>query len=282
MSDPKIGLALGGGAARGLAHIEMLHAFDDLGIKPAVLSGCSAGSLVAAGYAAGMSAAEIEDHARSRLSNRLDAMRLMVSSRTGSMLDFVSLKGFGSLQIDGKAIVQFALPSSVPDLIEELAIPLLIVATDYAAMSEKVFRSGPLRQAVAASVAIPGIIDGPAISGRLMIDGGMTNPVPFDILKPLADIVIAVDVTGRPSTGKGKHPSNMELGIGGMVIAFHQIAALKRKIDPPDFYFQPPVEQFQAHEFFRLNEILEAARPSRDALKRSLEDIVNSGVKSGA
>ena len=179
-----------------------------------------------------------------------------------------------------KQYAKLALPETLPDRIEALPTPLMIIATDYLAMAETVFTDGPLRQAVAASVAIPGIISGPVIDGRIMIDGGMTNPVPFDVLKAHADIVIAIDVTGRPSAGKRKHPTNMELGIGGMVIAFHQIAALKRKIDPPDFYFQPAVERFQAHDFFHLNDILEAARPARDDLKRALEDALNARIKS--
>jgi NTE family protein len=149
-------------------------------------------------------------------------------------------------------------------------------------MSEKTFSTGSLRQALAASVAIPGLIGGPTIDGMLMVDGGVVNPVPFDILKPRADIVIAIDVTGRPSSSKRKHHSNMELGIGGMLIAFHQIAVLKRKIAPPDYYFEPALEKFQAHDFFHIGDILKAAKPSRDALKRTLEDVMNCLVKSGA
>ena len=282
MTTPTIGLALGGGAARGLAHIEMLHAFDDLGLVPSMIAGCSSGALIGAGYASGLSGAEIESHARTVLANPRMALRHIMDTKQGSMFDLLKLGGLGSMQLDGIGIASIALPEGLPANIEDLKIPLRIVATDFYGLKQVVFDHGSLVQAIGASVAIPGIIAGPEIDGRLMIDGGMTNPVPFDLLKRKADIVVAIDVTGKPSHGKRSRPSNLNLAIGGMNIAFHQIAALKRKADPPDIYIEPGVEAFQAHEFFKLDDILKSARPAREQLKRALEDAMEARVKSSS
>jgi NTE family protein len=280
LTNPTIGLALGGGAARGLAHIEILHALDDLGIRPAAIAGCSIGALVGAAYAAGKSAAEIEDHARTVLANPGKALRHIVDKTQGSMFSLLKVGGFGSLQLSGIEIVNLSLPPGVPELMEDLPIPFKTVATDFFAIEQVVFEKGPVVPAVAASLAIPGIIAGPEINGRTLIDGGMTNPVPSDLLPSHIAITTAIDVTGKPSRGKRSKPSNMNLAIGGMIIAFHQIAALKRAANPPDIYIEPAVEGFQAHEFFKLDDILMAARPSRDQFKQELEDAMEARVKS--
>ncbi|MGI9463768.1 MAG: patatin-like phospholipase family protein, partial [Aestuariivirgaceae bacterium] len=259
MSDHRIGLALGGGSARGLAHITMLEAFDELGIKPVAIVGTSAGALIGSAYASGLSANEIREHARSLLSRRRDAARHILTNRSGGLLDLFDLKGFGSMQIDGAELTRLALPDQVAKRIEDTEIPFQIITTDFYEQREIALTSGPMAEGVAASIAIPGIISAPAIGGKVLVDGGMTNPVPFDKLPDTCTFTIAIDVTGRPVRSGQKHPTNARLMIGAVLTLFHQIADLRRQKDPPDLYLEPDVDAFQAQDFFKLDGILKAA-----------------------
>ncbi len=269
MSDIKIGLALGGGSARGLAHIPMLEVFDEMGLKPAVIAGCSMGSLIAAGYAGGLSAKEIRERAETLLANRLGALRYALGS--GNPLNLLALKGFASLHLQGETIARLALPATIPALIEEMPIPLKIIATDFDAMEEKVIETGPVIKAVAASIAIPGVILGPQYDGHAFVDGGITNPVPFNHVREGCDIVVAVDVTGRPRPGNGGARRNMDLATGSMLIMFHQIASLRRALSPPDIYICPALQDFSAGDFFRVQEFFAASAQAKDQLKYELE-----------
>ena len=276
MNDPKIGLALGGGSARGLAHIPMLEVFDELGLKPTLIAGCSIGSLVGCGYAAGMSAKEIRDRAERLLSNRIDAMRYVFGHKRTRLRDLLALKGLASFHIDGETLVGLALPEELPQRIEDLPIPFKVVTTDYDTMQERVFTSGPLRRAVAASLAIPGVILGPKIDGRVHVDGGVTNPVPFDHVREGMDIVVAIDVTGRPRPPVRAHHTNMELAIGSLLIMFREVARLRRAVSPPDIYIEPTLIDFSGGDFFKIKAMFDAAQPAKDQLKRELERKIRS------
>jgi NTE family protein len=267
----KIGLALGGGGARGLAHIPMLEVFDELGIKPAIIAGCSMGALVGAAYAAGMSGKDIRSHAEKMLSNRMDTMRYVFGTRKSKIGEILSLKGMLSLHLQGEKLVDLALPDTLVQNIEDTNIPLRVITTDYARMEEHVISRGNIVQAVGASIAIPGVIVAPRIDGSLHVDGGVTNPVPFDHVRDGMDLVVAIDVTGRPKHSERVHPSNMELAIGSMLIMFNQLAELRRAAAPPDIYIKPNIEGFGTGDFFKVHELLAAAEPSKDKLKRALE-----------
>lgn len=270
MSDPKIGLALGGGSARGLAHIPMLEVFDELGLKPSVIAGSSIGALIGAAYAGGMTAKEIRERAEMLLANRLGAMRYVFGARKTRLADLLALRGLASLHVQGEKLVDLALPDHLPVNIEDMPITFKVVTTNYDLMTEHVFESGPMLRAVAASIAIPGVILGPVIDGHIHVDGGITNPLPFDHVREGTDIVIAVDVTGRPRKPAGKHHSNMELAVGSLLIMFRQVANLKRAISPPDIYVESLMD-FSAGDFFKVQELLKAAEPAKDQLKRELE-----------
>jgi NTE family protein len=267
----KIGLALGGGGARGLAHIPMLEVFDELGIKPAIIAGCSMGALVGAAYAAGMSARDMRLQAEKILGNRMDAARYVFGTKKSKLGDILSLQGLLSLHLQGEKLVELVLPEKMVKNIEDTAIPLRIVATDFERMEEHVLSRGNLVRAVAASIAIPGVIVAPVIDGHIHVDGGVTNPVPFDHVREGMDLVVAIDVTGKPKPSKRAHHSNMELALGSMLIMFNQLAELRRAANPPDIYIKPDVDQFGARDFFKTREIFETAAASKDKLKRALE-----------
>jgi NTE family protein len=271
----RIGLALGGGAARGLAHIPMLEVFDELGLKPAVIAGTSIGSVIGAAYAAGMSAKDIRAHSEMLLSSRTDALRHVFRNRKAKLSELVSLKGLGSLRIKGETLADVALPDHLPKNIEDLPIPFKTIATDYDLQEERVITSGNLVRAVAASIAIPGIIEGPRIDGHVYVDGGVVNPVPFDHVRVGTDLTVAIDVTGRPTALRRPNHSNLEVAIGSLLIMFHQIADLRHAANPPDIYIEPELEAFGGLDFFKPREMWKAAQPAKEQLKRALDLRIN-------
>jgi NTE family protein len=273
VSTPRIGLALGGGGARGLAHIAMIEVFDELGIRPVVIAGTSMGALVGAAYASGLEARAIREHAERVLASKVELARLLFHTGEGGpgVFDLIEFKLFGPMLMNGESLVRIVMPPGVADLVEETAIPLKIVATDFFGRHEVVIEAGRMGTAVAASIAIPGVISGPRIDGRVMVDGGITNPVPFDHVRAGTDITVAVDVIGGPVPRTSKGPSNFDLALGGSQILMRQIARLKCEARPPDIYIEPLLDRFRVLEFFRAQEILAAADPAKDDLKRKLE-----------
>ncbi len=271
MSGLSIGLALGGGSARGLAHIPVLEVFDELGIKPKVIAGCSIGSLLGAAYAGGMSAREIRERAELLLSDRIGALKFAFGQKRVNPFELLALRGLASLHVHGEKLAGLVLPESLPALIEDLPIPFKVIATDFDAMEERVIERGPLAKAVGASIAIPGVILGTQYDGHSYVDGCVTNPVPFNHVRDGVDIVVAVDVSGRPREANGANRSNMELAVGSLLILFNQVASLRREISPPDIYVRPAIDSFSGGDFFRIREVLEQAQPAKDQLKRELE-----------
>ena len=271
MSTPRIGLALGGGSARGLAHIPMLEVFDELGIKPSVIAGCSIGALVGAAYASGLPARDLRAHAVQLLANRVQAVKYLFGAKRARLGDLLARQNFFTLQIDGERLLGFVFPDGVARRVEDTVIPLKIVTTEFTSRAERVITAGPMNQAVAASIAIPGLISGPVLGGKVFVDGGITNPVPFDHAREGSDFVVAIDVTGRVKEPRRAQYTNSELAIGSMLIMFHQIASLRRAINPPEIYIEPPIERFSGVDFFRAAEMMEVASKGKDAFKRALE-----------
>jgi NTE family protein len=274
VTSPKIGIALGGGGARGFAHIPLLEAIDEMGITPTMLAGCSMGAVVGAAYASGMSGKDIRAHVDSLLANRIEFVRYVFGKRQTKITDLLSFGSLQSLHLEGAKLADLALPDHLPKMLEDTKIPLKLVATDFELMQETVFTRGPLLEAVGASIAIPGVIAAPRINGRLHVDGGVTNPVPFDHLRAECDIVVAIDVTGKPKPVSSKKPGNLETAIGSLFIMFNQLAASRRALNPPDVYITPAVDQFTTGDLFRAKEIIAAAEPAKDELKRKLEKLL--------
>jgi NTE family protein len=277
----RVGLALGGGGARGLAHIPMLEAFDELGVKPATIAGCSMGGLVAACYAGGMTGVELREHVVQLLADKLTFAKYVFGSRKTKVTDLLNLGSLTALHLSGEKLADLAMPDHLPKLIEDFATPLKLISTNFETMTEVLHERGPVITAVAASIAIPGVILGPVIGGQLHVDGGVVNPVPFDHVRDGNDIVVAIDVTGRPkplTNGKG---SNIEIAVGSLLIMFHKLAESRRALSPPDVYITPSVDGFAAGDFFRVQEILAAAQPAKEQLKRLLDKQLNATLIGG-
>jgi NTE family protein len=279
VSAPRIGVALGGGGARGLAHIAILEAFDELGIRPHRMAGTSMGALVGAAYASGLPARELREHAQDTLANRVQLARRLLSRSDASLAALISFESFGPMMVNGLRLTQLFFPKGVAENIENTVIPFTVSATDYFDRKEIVIAKGALREAVAASIAIPGLIAGPRINDRFVIDGGMVNPVPISHVKRHVDLTVSIDVTGGPVPGGPRRPTNTELIFGASQIMQRQIALLRKKDNPPDIAIEPSVEQFKVLEFFKIRRILAAAEPAKERLKRQLAIAIEHEMK---
>ncbi|MDW8336648.1 MAG: patatin-like phospholipase family protein [Tepidimonas sp.] len=176
---PRIGLALGSGAARGWAHIGVLRVLQEAGLEPDIVCGTSIGALVGAAYAAG----------------ELDRLEPWVRSLGWrQVVGLIDLRLDGGL-IEGDKLEAFFRSRFVDGGIEALPKPLGCVATELATGREVWLRSGPVIDAVRASIAIPGVFTPAVVEGRLLVDGGLVNPVPVSLARAMgADFVIAVDL----------------------------------------------------------------------------------------
>ncbi|WP_062229450.1 patatin-like phospholipase family protein [Aureimonas frigidaquae] len=267
---PRIGVALGGGGARGLAHIHALHAFDDLGIKPDRIAGTSIGALIGAAYASGLSASVIEEFMLDMLGNkRLVAGRLW-STRPSSFSQFLADGGFRLGQLNAERVVGAFLPLEMPARFEELSIPLTVTATDFYAGRVMALESGDLLSAVAASAALPAIFRPVRREGLVLIDGGICDPLPFDMLTGRVDLNIAVDVTGGPMATSNALPTPTEAMFGASQLMMHAIIQAKLTCTPPDLVLAPPVSRYRVLDFLRVRTILAETAGLREEMKRKI------------
>src|SRR5262249_11380436 len=199
-------LALGSGGARGLAHIAVIEALDELGVKPTAMSGASLGALIGAAYAAGMRGKDIRRHVIRFAHDRRETMRRLVQARAGRLADLFSRAVSPATQMDARKVCAQFLPDAIPAEFAALAIPLIVITTDLHRRAELAIASGPLRPALAASIAFPGLFRPVNLGERILVDGGATNPLPFDQLAGRADNIVAVDGFGLPAAGRHRFP----------------------------------------------------------------------------
>lgn len=193
VTPPRIGLALGGGAARGFAHIGVIQALEAASIKPDLVVGTSAGSLVAALYAAGHGG-----HQLGELARQMDE---------GALTDW-TFPGRGLIR--GEALARFVREHTGGRPIEQLALPLGVVATDLDSGEPVLFQVGDTGTAVRASSSVPAVFQPVRINGREYVDGGLVSPVPVRFARSMgARLVIAVDISQSPEGAATGDPLRM-------------------------------------------------------------------------
>ncbi|MHB1058524.1 MAG: patatin-like phospholipase family protein [Rhodanobacter sp.] len=194
----KIGLALGGGAAKGFAHIGVIKMLEASGIHPDMVAGTSAGSVVGALYASGMDAFALQQTAFGLDEAKIRDVRL-----------------FSGGLVQGQALQDYINQLVHKQPIEQLKMPFVAVATELETGKRTVFGRGNTGRAVRASCSIPGVFEPVEIHGRHYVDGGVVSPIPVDAARQLgADFVIAVDISAAPD---GSNPQGM-MGIVGQSI----------------------------------------------------------------
>ena len=180
----RIGLVLGGGAARGFAHIGVIQVLEEAGIRPALVVGTSAGSVVAAFYASGKNGAQLQQVAETMEEATFADWTLPLFSR--GLLRGEALARYVSTQVNGR-------------LIENMPLPLGIVATDLNSGQGVLFQRGDIATAVRASSAVPALFQPVKVAGREYVDGGLVSPVPVRYARQMgAELIIAVDISDPP------------------------------------------------------------------------------------
>ncbi|MFV0368384.1 MAG: patatin-like phospholipase family protein [Hyphomicrobiaceae bacterium] len=274
---PRIGLALGGGGARGLAHIPALEAFDELGIKPDIIAGTSIGAIYGGAYASGIAARDLRAHTTDVLTQRLGLMRELFNARSQAVNKVLRFFNARSALLDPHALLDIVMPPETAIDFADLEIPIKIVATDFYEQTAVVFTSGSVKRAIAASMALPVVFEPIVIDGVAMIDGGLSNPLPFDLISEDADIIVAVDVTGAPAPSPHRdYPSAFEVLFSSPFIFERTIVQEKLKSCRPDILIEGGTSHFQTLDFLKVEEILSAAEPVKDKLKMHLERVLAS------
>jgi len=263
-------LALGGGGARGLAHIAAIEALDEMGVKPVAIAGTSIGALIGAAYAAGMRGKDIRRHASGFAHDPRETMRRLMAARAGTLADLFAGAFGQAAQIDAEKFCAQFLPDAIPADFAELTIPLTVMATDLHRRQELPLQSGPLRPALAASIAIPGLLRPVAVEDRILVDGGATNPLPFDRLRGRADVVVAVDVLGAPAADRTDIPGTWESVYTTLSIMGGAIIAAKLAHGAPDVLIRPNVGIFRTLDFYQATAILRVAEAAKAEVKERL------------
>ena len=225
----RIGIALGGGAAKGFAHIGVIKMLEANGFTPAVVAGTSAGSVVGALYASGMDAFELQEKAVALDETKIRDLQLS----SGGLVLGQKLEDYVNEQVQRKPL-------------EHLAKPFVAVATRLEDGERTVFARGNTGQAVRASSSIPGVFQSVAIGKYHFVDGGITSPVPVDAARQLgADVVIAVDISNK---ARGKTPDGM-LGTLGQSIAIMGQKLGQAELARADVIIRPKVLDIGSADF---------------------------------
>lgn len=261
-------LALSGGGAAGIGQIPILEALDELGVRPEAIAGTSIGAVVGACYAGGMTGADIRAHLATLMEDPLATARRFWKNASFKL-------GATALSIDPEATILAVLPDALPERIEDLDIPLTVVATDYHARKAVRFTEGDLRKVLAASMALPVIFRPVQIDGRVLIDGGVTENLPIRAL-PASDVCLAVDVASEPPARDGEVPGPAELLAGSLRIMMR--ALLSESLNGRDglLVVEPDSRGFRALEFQRWEEILDVAGEAHEKVLRDLPGMLGA------
>ncbi len=310
-AQPRIGIALGSGSARGWSHIGVLRALGDIGIEPDVVCGTSIGALVGAAYVVGQLEA-LETWVRAITPFDIVGLMDVTLARGGVIAGAKLLKGLRNVHMDVR--------------IEDLGKPFAAVATDFATGRELWLQKGPLLEAVRASISLPGIFPPLKVGGQWLLDGGLVNPVPVSVCRALgADVVIAVnlngDLTSRnagpraarqrtavPSaaqadlldklsarlnaelrdttnmlatqflgTKRQKAPGFFDVLAGAIYIMQDRITRSRMAGDPPDVLLAPRLGYIRLLDFHRGEEAIAQGRACVAALEPALQQLLSPG-----
>ncbi len=256
---PTIGLALGSGSARGLAHIGVLKALEDLEIEVDMISGSSAGALIGGLYCTGISP------------NMIKNLAIQIDKKMWT--DFtMPKKGI----IKGERIQEILKLITGDRNIEELDKKLIIVATDLKTGEEVVFTEGAIHTAIRASISIPGVFEPVEHNGRILVDGGVVDRVPVSVLKNMgADMVIGIDVGFSRYQSKFIHM--FDIILQSIDIMAKQI--MESDLTLADLIISPPLSHIESSKFELVEECVHIGYESTMAKKDKIFDIINNGNK---
>ena len=248
---PRIGLALGGGAARGFAHIGVIQVLEESGVRVDLVAGTSAGSLVAALYASGKDGKELAATA--------------VAMDESTFADW-SFPGRGLIR--GEALARYVREQTRSRSIEQMTVPLGIVATDLDSGAAILFQRGDTGMAVRASSAVPAVFQPVRIGQREYVDGGLVSPVPVRFARQMgAELVVAVDISATPegnATGDAMKMLLQTFSIMGRSINFFELR-------DADIVIRPALTGMSGADFASRQRAIQAGRDATKAVLPALQ-----------
>ena len=266
---PRVGLALGGGGAKGLAHILMLETLDELGIRPRVIAGTSIGAIIGAAYAAGLSGSQIRAQVEQFFAED-DKDSLFSLPKSLRWLDFIDPAFASGGLLDSNDFIAWLGEVLPTGNFESLQIPLKIITADLVTGREVIMETGALLPAIQASMAVPGVFPPVQVNGYSLVDGGVANPLPYDRIQDECDIVIAIDVSGS-------HDAEADDSLSSMDVLFHSFSVMSRNIlieklrqKRPTIYVRPDIRNVRLLEFYKAREVLAQAQPAQHRFRQDL------------
>lgn len=257
----KIGLALGGGGARGIAHIGAIKAFEELGITFDYVAGTSAGSIIGALYAYGKSAKEIEELAKGL--KKKDIMRGMIpfiKPANTDRLEEQLNKAFGDLTV-----------------FSEMKVPLSVVCTDLKTGKEIDFDYGNVSKVVSGSCAVPGVFTPVVYEDMHLVDGGLRNNIPADVVKKMgANVVFAIDVNHLRGTGT---QSLSTISVLSSTIGIMMQSKVDKTMECADLIFEPALENFSPLKFEGVDEMIKIGYDTVMANKHKIQKMLEINPK---
>ncbi|MBK7002062.1 MAG: patatin-like phospholipase family protein [Rhodoferax sp.] len=260
-TPPRIGLALGGGAARGFAHVGVIQVLEEAGIRPVLVSGTSAGSLVAAIYASGKNGKQLQHIAE--------------TMEEAAIADW-TLPLFNRGMLRGDALARYVNTQVGARLIENMPLPLGIVATDLHSGQSMLFQRGDTGTAVRASSAVPAVFQPVKISGRDYVDGGLVSPVPVRAARQMgAELVIAVDISSPPDGN---------LGGGTLDVLLQTFSIMSKSINyfelrDADVVVRPALDGVSSSDFGARKRSIEAGRLAMRQLLPQLQAAIAARMR---
>jgi NTE family protein len=276
-----IGIAFGAGGARGLAHLLMIEALDELGVKPSIISGSSIGAVVGAFYAAGFTSKEMKEILDQLINPKSDSVfDFLLKSDIVKMFTMFDPQFIRSGFIKGEKFQNYMKSHLQVSRFEELKIPLKIVATDYWKKEAVIFEKGDLIQPIKASYSLPGLFTPVKIKNRILIDGGAVNPLPFDLIMDKCDITIAIDVTAFKAQNESEIPPTFDSVFTTYQTMQNSIIKERLKFLRPDIYIRPEIFDVRVFDFVKADLIFKQAQSAKDELKRQLDKLITNPVSS--
>jgi len=260
---PTLTVALGGGGVAALGHIPVLAALDEMGLKPTAIAGSSMGAVIAACYGAGMTAAEIEEHARTIFSSPIAYARRYLTS---------GWQGLLTGTIEPEFFIDTVAPDTLPTTLGGMCIPTTVVATDIHQRESVLFKEEDLRKSLAASIAIPGVFRPLSWHGRVLVDGGVSNNLPVDVL-PDSDFTLAVDVSSEPLTGGSEVPGALNAVTSSIRIMLWAITQSKLRQRDNVIFVQPESRVLGPLDLSRIVDAIDMSKPQTELVKRHLNSV---------
>ncbi|MGD8368263.1 MAG: patatin-like phospholipase family protein [Desulfobacterales bacterium] len=272
----RIGLALGGGGARGGAHVCLLELLDEMGISPCVIAGTSIGAIVGALYGAGLSGEAIRKRVEKITVSEKDTWRDIFDKRK-NLLRWVDALipevGSGGLLRSDK-FVEYLFEDLEVEHFEDLRVEMKIVCCDFWTAEPVVFDSGPLMAPLKATMAVPGVFAPVLYQDRVLIDGGVVNPVPFDLVLDACDVSVAVDIGAERVRGERQLPGVFDAVFGTFQILQRALMNEKLEHQRPDIYVRPEIRDVRLMQFEKMNQVYEQCLPALEQFKKELGGVL--------